>query len=267
MWRATICIRTCFTIGVGKRSERPKSAAPVRILRHDPHHWFGIRRNGAGDGFTHNLYVGAIASLVIDDSYFHDAVVGHQVKSRAQSTAITNSRIYGGTDTGSHSIDLPNGGVGLIRDNVIQQGANSDNPAIIHYGGESAAYAGLQPHHRRQRVVNDLTNKLQRAPATPAAPHRTQTTGSSTRLTPASCSATVMAAPPVALCSSRSFPLGLRWPPTTFNSLGCAQGMPNVTDRPLAYGGDWPAALRPGCPLAEPNSRCCDGHAQGRVEP
>ncbi len=46
--------------------------------------------NGAGDGYSHNLYVGNIASLVIDDSYFHDASVGHQIKSRAQSTTITN---------------------------------------------------------------------------------------------------------------------------------------------------------------------------------
>src|SRR5262245_41234102 len=77
--------------------------------------------NGTGDGQTHNLYVNNIASLVIDDSYFHDASVGHQIKSRAQSTTITNSRIYDGNGTGSYSIDLPNGGVGVIRNNVIQQ--------------------------------------------------------------------------------------------------------------------------------------------------
>jgi hypothetical protein len=47
--------------------------------------------NGSGDGFTHNLYVGNIGSLVIDNSYFHDARVGHQIKSRVQSTTITYS--------------------------------------------------------------------------------------------------------------------------------------------------------------------------------
>ena len=106
---------------------------------------------------THNLYVNNIASLVIDDSYFHDANVGHQIKSRAQSTTITNSRIYDGTGTGSYSIDLPNGGVGVIRDNVIQQGPNSDNPAIIHYGGESAAYAGSSLLIEDNVVVNDMS--------------------------------------------------------------------------------------------------------------
>ena len=113
--------------------------------------------NGTGDGFTHNLYVNNIASLVIDDSYFHDADVGHQIKSRAQSTTITNSRIYDGNGTGSYSIDLPNGGVGVIRNNVIQQGPNSDNPAIIHYGGESAAYAGSSLLIEDNVVVNDMS--------------------------------------------------------------------------------------------------------------
>lgn len=114
--------------------------------------------NGAGDGYTHNLYVGNIASLTIDDSYFHDAVIGHQIKSRAQSTTITNSRIYDGTGTGSYSIDLPNGGVGIIKNNVIQQGPNSDNSGMIHYGGESAAYAGSSLSVTGNVVLNERTS-------------------------------------------------------------------------------------------------------------
>lgn len=113
--------------------------------------------NGAGDGYSHNIYVNEIASLTIDNSYFHDASIGHQIKSRAQSTTITNSRIYDGTGTGSYSIDLPNGGKGVIRDNEIQQGVNSDNAGIIHYGGESAAYAGSSLVIEGNVVVNDKT--------------------------------------------------------------------------------------------------------------
>jgi len=113
--------------------------------------------SGSGDGLRHGLYVGEIASLVVDDSYFHDAYNGHQIKSRAHSTTITNSRIYDGSGAGSYSIDLPNGGVGVIRDNVIEQGSNTDNPFIIHYGGESAAYAGSSLTIADNAVVNDLT--------------------------------------------------------------------------------------------------------------
>ena len=113
--------------------------------------------NGTGDGYTHNLYVGQIAKLTVEDSYFHDAVVGHEIKSRAEETVITNSRIADGDDgTGSYAIDLPNGGVATITGNVIEQGAKSDSPHIIHYGGEGSAYDGSSLTISDNTVVNDL---------------------------------------------------------------------------------------------------------------
>jgi len=119
---------------------------------------FADTLGGSGDGLRHNLYVGNIASLVINDSYFHDAYGGHQIKSRAQSTTITDSRIYDGSGAGSYGIDLPNGGVGIIHNNVIQQGPNSDNPGIIHYGDESDAYAGSSLLIEDNVVVNDMSS-------------------------------------------------------------------------------------------------------------
>src|SRR3954452_24918078 len=80
--------------------------------------------NGRGDGQTHNLYIGAIANLTIDNSYFHDAKEGHEVKSRALNTTITNSRIDDLSGTASYSIDLPNGGNAVIQNNIIQQGSS-----------------------------------------------------------------------------------------------------------------------------------------------
>ncbi len=116
---------------------------------------FGATRDS--DSLNHNLYVGNIGSLIVDDSYFHDANDGHQIKSRAQSTTITNSRIYDGTGAGSYTIDLPNGGVGVIRNNVIEQGPNSDNPFIIAYGEEGGVYAGSSLLIQGNVVVNDLS--------------------------------------------------------------------------------------------------------------
>ncbi|MBR0670145.1 calcium-binding protein [Neoroseomonas soli] len=113
--------------------------------------------NGAGDGYSHNIYVGNVAKLIIDNSYFHDANVGHEIKSRASETIITNSRIYDNSSTASYSIDLPNGGVGIITGNVIQQGANSDNPAIVHFGGESAPYAGSSLLISDNVVLNNMS--------------------------------------------------------------------------------------------------------------
>src|SRR5204863_1559204 len=63
--------------------------------------------NGDGSGFTHNLYVSEIGTLSIDNSYFHDAVVGQEIKSRADNTIITNSRIQDENGSASYSIDLP----------------------------------------------------------------------------------------------------------------------------------------------------------------
>src|SRR6195256_5427190 len=61
--------------------------------------------NGTGDGQTHNLYVEHVDTLKITNSYFHDAVVGHEIKSRAQNTIIENSRIQDeSSGTASYSI-------------------------------------------------------------------------------------------------------------------------------------------------------------------
>ncbi|MSO76964.1 MAG: calcium-binding protein [Alphaproteobacteria bacterium] len=99
-------------------------------------------RNGFGDGQSHGLYVNGLASLHIVGSYFHDTKVGHHIKSRASSTLIENSRIEDGNSTASYSIDLPSGGVGVLRDNFIVQGPNSQNSAIIHFGGEGTLIPG-----------------------------------------------------------------------------------------------------------------------------
>jgi Ca2+-binding RTX toxin-like protein len=112
--------------------------------------------NGAGDGYTHNLYVTDLARLTISDSYFHDAIVGHQIKSRAAETVITNSRIFDNSGTSSYSVDLPNGGRATLTGNVIQQGANGENPYIVAFGEEGNLHAGSALTMSGNTVVNDL---------------------------------------------------------------------------------------------------------------
>jgi hypothetical protein len=101
--------------------------------------------NGTGTGYTHNIYVGRNdpafpnrpLRLVITHSLIHGAVVGHEVKSRADVTIIRDSVIESGFDgTDSYAIDLPNGGIGVIADNVLEKGVGSENRAFIHFGGE-----------------------------------------------------------------------------------------------------------------------------------
>ncbi len=111
--------------------------------------------NGNGDGLTHNLYAGAIKQLTIQDSYFHDAVVGHEIKSRALSTTITGSRIQDNSGDASYAIDLPQGGNALIQGNTIQKGVNALNPVIIAFGEEGNLNPNSSLAVRGNTIVND----------------------------------------------------------------------------------------------------------------
>ncbi len=93
--------------------------------------------NGAGDGRTHNIYVGAIGKLRVVGSYFHHAKVGHLLKSRAAENYILYNRLtdeVGGS--ASYELEFPNGGVAYVIGNVIQQGAKTENPHVLAFGAE-----------------------------------------------------------------------------------------------------------------------------------
>jgi hypothetical protein len=110
--------------------------------------------NGIGDGRTHNIYVGKIGRLEVDNSYFHDVPVGHLLKSRALETVITDSRFFSQGSTASYEIDLPNGGRAELRDNVIQQGPNSQNQIIIAFGAEGGLHADSSIEMTGNTVIN-----------------------------------------------------------------------------------------------------------------
>jgi hypothetical protein len=113
---------------------------------------------GAGAGYTHNIYVGAIASLDIENSYFHNANVGHEIKSRALVTIVNNTRVVDGpTGTASYSIDLPNGGAVTISNDQIEQGPDSENGTIISYGEEGSIPPGSALSVTNTLIENDLT--------------------------------------------------------------------------------------------------------------
>ena len=115
--------------------------------------------NGAGDGYSHNIYVGKIASLDVTNSYLHDAVVGHELKSRAAITTVVGNRIFDNNGSASYSIDLPNGGAATIENNIIQQGPHSQNPAMIRYSeGTASPWPGSQLLIDGNTFVNQLNS-------------------------------------------------------------------------------------------------------------
>ncbi len=91
-------------------------------------------------------------------------MVGHEIKSRAMTTSIKDSVIADGlTGTASYSVDLPNGGNDTITNTFIEQGPQSQNPAIIHFGGEGTPYDGSSLSISNDTIVNDLNSGSARA--------------------------------------------------------------------------------------------------------
>jgi len=114
-------------------------------------------RNGAGDGQTHDLYIGRERSFTLRFSYVHHAVVGHLVKSRARKSHILYNRVSDEADgRSSLAIDLPEGGDGLVLGNLIHQGPAAENGIIISYAEEKATvWRGGALYVVNNTIVND----------------------------------------------------------------------------------------------------------------
>ena len=113
--------------------------------------------NGAGDGFSHNIYINDLARFAISNSYIHDAIGGHEIKSRAETNIITNNVIADNNGTSSYSINLPNGGNATISGNTIEQGQNGANPVMIAYGEEGNLHVGASFSINGNTFINDMT--------------------------------------------------------------------------------------------------------------
>ncbi len=125
-------------------------------------------RNGYGTGQTHNLYIGTVRSLTFRYNFSHDAHVGHNLKSRAQTNKILYNRFsslapgqLGSTLAGapSYEIDLPNAGTSYIIGNVIQQPAANNNGSLVAYGSEGASNPGHNLYVVNNTFLNDDTRR------------------------------------------------------------------------------------------------------------
>jgi len=113
-------------------------------------------RLGHPNGFAHGLYVNAWRSATIVGSSFRDTVVGHHVKSRAAVTVVAFNRLTAGTGNPSYEVELPNGGLGIVVGNVIQQSRANDNPVIVSHGAEGDRYADSRLFVINNTIVNEL---------------------------------------------------------------------------------------------------------------
>jgi len=95
--------------------------------------------------FQHALYVNLAGSLTVTGSLFGGQLIGHEIKSRAMTTTITNNRIYDGAadpadgiraGSSSYGIDTPNGGVVAISGNLMLKDVLSPKSPMVAYGEE-----------------------------------------------------------------------------------------------------------------------------------
>lgn len=111
--------------------------------------------NGYGDGFSHNIYVGAVNSLTMLYCYSHDAHVGHLVKSRARFNRLYYNRFTGENGDGSYEVDMPNGGQAILIGNLIEQSPSSQNGGMITLGLENQNNPEQQIILSHNTIVND----------------------------------------------------------------------------------------------------------------
>ncbi|MFZ1790664.1 MAG: T9SS type A sorting domain-containing protein [Saprospiraceae bacterium] len=116
--------------------------------------------NGFGDGQTHNLYIGRINKLTFRYNYSHHAKIGHNLKTRAKENYIEYNRIMDeDTGTSSYLIDMSNGGVAVLKGNLLMQGINTDNCNLISFGSE-----GFPAGYQRVLYVINNTFVNRRSP-------------------------------------------------------------------------------------------------------
>ncbi len=110
-------------------------------------------RNGAGDGYSHNMYISTARSFTLKNCYVHDALYGHEVKTRAATNYILYNRISNETGSAARELQLANGGTAYVIGNVIVQG-NGGNSQIITYGDE-----GSHPNPYLYIINNTIVNR------------------------------------------------------------------------------------------------------------
>ncbi len=116
---------------------------------------------GAGDGRSHNIYIGKIAKLVARFNVFRDAYIGHNLKSRARESIIEYNRIMDGANgKASYQVDLPNGGRALLLGNLIQQGPEAENWTLVSFGAEGLEHPDNVLVMAHNTVVNDRHSGL-----------------------------------------------------------------------------------------------------------
>jgi hypothetical protein len=112
----------------------------------------------------HLLYVGRIARFELLGSCFGNGWRGHLVKSRALVNEVRYNRLVDG-DRGeggaSYELEFPDGGLATVVGNLIVQGPQTQNDALVAFGAEAAP--DDERAHALVMVHNTLVNRAAQA--------------------------------------------------------------------------------------------------------
>jgi hypothetical protein len=115
-----------------------------------------FHHNGAGDGQSHNLYVGEIRRLTIIGSYSHHARTGHLLKSRAEENYVMYNRLTDESEgQASYELEFPSGGRAYVIGNIIEQGPQTENPHMVSFGIEGYRWARNEIFLVNNTLVDD----------------------------------------------------------------------------------------------------------------
>ena len=99
----------------------------------------GFRGNGAGDGYSHNVYVGRVDALEFTRCRSDHALRGHALKSRARTTTVRDCVFDDGDDgESSYLADFPNGGRVTVSGCRFVQSPAAANGTMVSVGEEGA---------------------------------------------------------------------------------------------------------------------------------
>lgn len=104
----------------------------------------------------HLLYVGQIDQVRIRGSRFESGYVGHLIKSRARRSELHYNLIHDGpSGRASYEVEFPNGGKVTLVGNIIEQGPDRSNSALIAYGAEGRFWPENRLDMAHNTVIND----------------------------------------------------------------------------------------------------------------
>ena len=117
-------------------------------------------RNGSASrpGKQHNAYVSNTVGATLEflgNISLSAAHEGHELKSRTERSSVSCNVLASLSGVDSYTIDFPQGGDVSVSDNVLQQGPESSNKAMLSFARESDVHATRILRLARNTIVND----------------------------------------------------------------------------------------------------------------